>query len=85
MATALTADLNLAGTACNVYGNDIQDLKLLVNYDSGNYSIFDFDQTNTNNNLGITTSCQDRGCGQSRLSGSNQRLPNASEQWISII
>jgi alpha-glucosidase len=41
-ATSLTADLSLAGIACNVYGNDVQDLKLLVNYDSGNCSIFVF-------------------------------------------
>jgi hypothetical protein len=34
-ATGLTADLTLAGAACNVYGNDIQNLKLTVNYDSG--------------------------------------------------
>ncbi|EHK97248.1 putative alpha/beta-glucosidase agdC [Glarea lozoyensis 74030] len=33
-ATGLTADLTLAGAACNVYGNDIQNLKLTVNYDS---------------------------------------------------
>jgi hypothetical protein len=34
-ATGLTADLSLAGPACNVYGNDVKDLRLLVNYDSG--------------------------------------------------
>ncbi|KAI1272151.1 glycosyl hydrolases family 31-domain-containing protein [Xylaria sp. FL0933] len=28
----LTADLSLAGTACNVYGTDLTDLKLLVEY-----------------------------------------------------
>ena len=28
----LTADLTLAGTACNVYGEDLTDLKLLVEY-----------------------------------------------------
>jgi uncharacterized membrane protein len=43
----LTADLSLAGIACNVYGNDVQDLKLLVNYDSGNCSIFVFGQIYT--------------------------------------
>jgi hypothetical protein len=36
--TGLTADLSLAGTACNVFGNDVRDLKLLVNYDAGIYS-----------------------------------------------
>ncbi|KAI0403844.1 glycosyl hydrolases family 31-domain-containing protein [Xylaria palmicola] len=28
----LTADLTLAGTACNIYGTDLKDLKLLVEY-----------------------------------------------------
>jgi alpha-glucosidase len=31
----LTADLQLAGTACNVYGDDIEHLKLLVEYQTG--------------------------------------------------
>lgn len=34
-ANSLTADLSLAGSACNVYGSDISDLKLLVEYQSG--------------------------------------------------
>lgn len=33
--TGLTADLTLAGPACNSYGSDIQSLKLTVNYDTG--------------------------------------------------
>lgn len=33
-ATGLTAKLTLAGPACNVYGTDVQNLRLLVNYDS---------------------------------------------------
>ncbi|KAL5348842.1 hypothetical protein ACLOAV_006265 [Pseudogymnoascus australis] len=32
--TGLTADLTLAGPACNIYGKDVHDLKLIVNYDS---------------------------------------------------
>ena len=28
--SSITADLTLAGTACNIYGSDIVDLKLLV-------------------------------------------------------
>jgi hypothetical protein len=32
---SLTATLSLAGDACNVYGDDIQDLKLLVEYQTG--------------------------------------------------
>jgi hypothetical protein len=33
--TGLTAKLTLAGPACNVYGTDVQNLRLAVNYDSG--------------------------------------------------
>lgn len=36
--TGLTADLALAGPACNSYGEDIQNLKLTVNYDTGELS-----------------------------------------------
>ncbi|KAK0099335.1 hypothetical protein ONS96_008563 [Cadophora gregata f. sp. sojae] len=32
--TGLTANLNLAGEACNVYGTDVPELKLIVNYDT---------------------------------------------------
>ncbi|KAG9971226.1 putative alpha-glucosidase, partial [Aureobasidium melanogenum] len=32
--TGLTAKLTLAGPACNTYGADVQNLRLLVNYDS---------------------------------------------------
>lgn len=31
----ITADLTLAGTACNVYGDDLTNLKLLVEYQTG--------------------------------------------------
>lgn len=34
-ATGMTASLTLAGQACNVYGNDVHDLRLMVNYDAG--------------------------------------------------
>ena len=33
----LTADLSLAGDACNVYGTDIEDLTLTVEYQAGEY------------------------------------------------
>lgn len=33
--TGLTADLSLAGPACNSFGSDIPSLKLMVNYDTG--------------------------------------------------
>lgn len=32
---SLTATLSLAGNACNLYGEDIKDLQLLVEYQSG--------------------------------------------------
>lgn len=34
-ASTLTANLHLAGTACNVYGTDLKDLKLVVEYQTG--------------------------------------------------
>ena len=34
-ATGLTADLSLAGKACDVYGTDLADLTLEVSYDTG--------------------------------------------------
>ena len=33
--SGLTADLTLAGDACDVYGDDIADLKLVVEYQTG--------------------------------------------------
>jgi alpha-glucosidase len=33
----LTADLTLAGTACNLYGKDLKDLKLQVEYQNGQW------------------------------------------------
>ena len=34
-ATGLTADLTIAGSACNIYGYDLGALKLLVEYQTG--------------------------------------------------
>ena len=34
-ATGLTADLSLAGEACDVYGTDLKNLVLEVSYDTG--------------------------------------------------
>ena len=33
--STLTADLTLRGTACDVYGTDLTDLKLVVEYQTG--------------------------------------------------
>jgi alpha-glucosidase len=37
-AASLTADLKLAGKACNVYGTDLTDLTLSVVYETGRNS-----------------------------------------------
>ena len=36
--SSLTADLTLAGAACNTYSDDIKDLKLVVEYQTGKHS-----------------------------------------------
>lgn len=36
--SGVTADLALAGTACNVYGDDLQGLTLQVVYETGKYN-----------------------------------------------
>lgn len=33
--SSITADLTLAGDGCNIYGNDLTDLKLQVEYQTG--------------------------------------------------
>lgn len=35
--TGLTADLTLAGEACNVFGQDVENLRLSVNYDNSKF------------------------------------------------
>ena len=35
----ITADLSLGGDACNVYGTDLPDLRLLVEYQTSTYRI----------------------------------------------
>lgn len=35
--STLTADLSLAGKACNVYGTDLTNLKLQVTYETGEW------------------------------------------------
>lgn len=37
--SGLTADLTLAGVACNAYSEDLQELKLVVEHQTGNYSL----------------------------------------------
>lgn len=39
-ASTLTADLTLAGEACNIYGADIPELRLEVGYDDGMFPTF---------------------------------------------
>ena len=40
-ANGLTAKLTLAGEGCNIYGNDIKDLTLTVEYQTGGWSDLD--------------------------------------------
>lgn len=37
--TSLTADLSLAGAPCNAYGDDLTDLKLSVEYQTGEWTL----------------------------------------------
>lgn len=37
--SSLTADLSLAGAACNVYSDDIKDLKLVVEYQTSEFTL----------------------------------------------
>jgi alpha-glucosidase len=39
----LTADLTLAGPACNLYGQDLTDLKLEVEYQTGEHMLNSID------------------------------------------
>lgn len=38
--SGLTADLTLAGPACNAFSDDLKDLKLLVEYQTGKFRLF---------------------------------------------
>lgn len=42
-ANSLTADLALAGKACNTYGTDLENLKLLVEYQTGMFNSIQID------------------------------------------
>jgi alpha-glucosidase len=49
-ASSLTADLSLAGAACNAYGTDLTDLRLSVVYETSKYAYLgDLSKTNTLN------------------------------------
>jgi alpha-glucosidase len=37
--SSLTADLKLAGTACNIYSQDLQDLKFLAEWQTGMFRL----------------------------------------------
>jgi alpha-glucosidase len=41
--SGLTADLTLSGDACNAYSDDIKDLKLLVEYQTGKTQLSHFE------------------------------------------
>jgi alpha-glucosidase len=43
--SSLTADLSLAGAACNVYGDDLKSLTLKVVYETGKQLLADMPET----------------------------------------
>lgn len=45
-ANGMTAKLTLAGTGCNIYGTDIEDLTLTVEYQTGEYFGMDSSRLN---------------------------------------
>lgn len=55
-ANSLTGSLSLAGDACNAYGEDIKDLRLLVEYQSGKWRFLNLRHTITKRNR-PQTSC----------------------------
>jgi hypothetical protein len=72
--TSLTADLKLAGPACNVYGTDLDNLVLEVTYETGNHNpvlllIKRTDTQLTSTLRRYSSPCQDSGCGKSGLPG----------------
>jgi alpha-glucosidase len=48
-ASSLTADLTLAGAACNVYSDDIKDLKLVVEYQTSEYFFIEVNSLHAKN------------------------------------
>lgn len=65
--TGLTADLTLAGDACNVYGLDLPNLTLTVEYQSGQSIGMVMNQLTTNSE---PATCSHRGPKSDCLSGS---------------
>jgi alpha-glucosidase len=57
--STVTADLTLAGTACNAYGKDLSDLKLLVEYQTGMWYLSETIPVTKANSCRTTTSRQD--------------------------
>ena len=53
-ASSFTADLTLAGAACNVYGNDLTDLRLQVDYQTGRGLLLNVEDCNQSNKHVIT-------------------------------
>jgi len=68
--STLTADLSLNGPACNVYGTDLTDLKLVVEYQTGMY-IINSKQTTFYTKISnrYSSACPDLRCCPTSLSG----------------
>lgn len=76
--SSLTADLELAGHACNVYGTDLTDLTLSVVYETGeSNSLIELGNWLTNN-YRRPHPRQDPRCSQQRLPGPCFRLSSSS-------
>ena len=69
-ASTLTADLTLNGPACNVYGTDLTDLKLVVEYQTGMVILNPvYEPINTETFDRYSSACSDLRCCPTSLSG----------------
>lgn len=66
--TGVTADLELAGPACDIYGTDLTELTLTVEYQTGEWTDFRLPSINLTSLYSYTTSCHHSGSEPNRLS-----------------
>ncbi len=77
-ANGLTADLSLAGQACNAYGDDLRNLKLTVSYETGtrapliSLSVL---RASLTHSCRQPSSRQDTGCREQRVPGARVGFP----------
>ena len=91
-ATGLTADLKLAGAACNTYGTDLEKLRLEVTYENGEWHtprdhVF-WPRVGSPGLADMAATCrkppsrQDPGRRRCRLPGPGVRLPSAESRRV---